>query len=177
MATNHFLEDAPPMWWISCSEPDGPDADIMSGQLHLGHQHCFLNEIVDYDIAKQSSRDNDGLILAGMGFLILAALFLNAIVVFGWSWKFWLAVGFCGFFSVVSLIEASQIAPVTQYDLHIYLVDDATLAFSSADLEDVSRLVEVLEDAVTLNGMADGRVMGPEQNATSEHTWTTDRAA
>ncbi|MEO1281107.1 MAG: hypothetical protein AAFV69_05160 [Pseudomonadota bacterium] len=177
MASNHFMEKAPPMWWIACGDGEASTLDLLSGQLHMGSQTCFLDEIVGYDVDKQSARDNDGLKLAGMGFFILAALFLNTIVMFGWPWRFWIGVGFCGFFAVVSFIEATQIKAVSHYRLEVFLVDGSRLVFSSADIEDVSRLISVLDEAIALNGLSETDIQTNSRADVCEGDWVRDRAA
>lgn len=148
MSANHFLEARPPMWWIEADPADHQSASAWGDRLFLGGQSCRLEDIIDYDVVKTARRDNDGLMISGLGFLGFALFFLNMILVHGWSSRFWIGVAFCAFFAMISLVEAFFIEPVTLYELTVALEDGTAIHFASSDADDLARLLGVIDAAV-----------------------------
>lgn len=172
MAASHMFETPPPMWWVS-AEPapvvrgskSQPSGDAWGGDLlHLGDQSCRLTDIAGYEIARSDVRDNDGLMLAGGFFLFCGLVFLVGVLSFGAAAKFLIGAAFFGFFSIASLYEAYQIKPVSYYTLDVDLMDGSRLPFTTADPDDLARLIGVLNEA--LDG-ADGVMAGADAYASA----------
>ncbi|MEM1371622.1 MAG: hypothetical protein AAGG72_05260 [Pseudomonadota bacterium] len=158
MSANHFMEQRPNSWWLDvtstadASVTHTSDTGASQGQsgartamLYLGQAACRLDEIADYSISETRERDNQGLLLSGISFLLLAILFLTLVTTFGWRPQFWIAVGFCSVFSIVSLFEAMRIEAIRIFNLAISCDNGDEVGFVTTDTDELFELLDLLD--------------------------------
>lgn len=145
-ATFHF-DEAPPMWWVSTSTHEEPNASevSMNDTLHLGRHAVHLGDIVDYHISEERNRDIEGLLVAGAGFIAIASVFLIGVMSFGWGENFLLAFAFLAFFGAASFFEILRIRPVGHFVVTVWTANGQQVPFACTDEKEIAELTEFLE--------------------------------
>lgn len=132
VSRGHLFDPIPRMWGIERAATGGALLRIGKRRLSIADVSAVARE----DLAET---DNLGVLVMGIAFIILAAVFDEGVVHYGWRQRFLIGAGLFGTLGVISLVEAWSTWAITFVCLRI-TTTSGEVVFTTADPADATAL-------------------------------------